>query len=62
MVESMYEQLMDGHTAAAADLLPSASNKDGGPKRGNDSKGALGLSFRFAAKDYAAGAADATAW
>ena len=36
MVESMYEQLMDGHTAAAADLLPNATNKDGG--RGDEAR------------------------
>jgi hypothetical protein len=41
MVESMYKQLMDGHTAAAAALLPDATNKDGGhggPKHADDSK------------------------
>ncbi len=56
---------MDGHTAAAADLLPNATNKDGG--RGGRStptirKELLRLSFRFADKDQSAGAADATAW
>jgi hypothetical protein len=52
MVESMYERLMDGYTAAAADLLPNATNKDGGwgPKLANDSKRAFGLRFRFADK------------
>jgi len=30
MVESMYEQLMDGHAEAAADWLRNATNKDGG--------------------------------
>jgi hypothetical protein len=46
--------LMDGHTAAAADLPPNATNKDGG--MGGRStptirKELFGLSFRFADKD-----------
>jgi integrase len=31
MVESMYEELMHGQTAASADLLPNATNEDGRP-------------------------------
>ena len=31
MVESMYEELMDSQAAASADLLPNATNEDGGP-------------------------------
>ena len=31
MVESMYEELMHGQTAASADLLPNATNEDGSP-------------------------------
>jgi hypothetical protein len=52
-VESMYEQLMDGYTAAA-DLLPNATNKDGGmggEARQRFEKSFLGFSFRFADKD-----------
>ena len=30
MVESMYEELMHGQAAASADLLPNATNEDGG--------------------------------
>jgi len=51
MVESMYEQLMDRHAAAAADLLPNATNKDegwGGRSTPTIRKGLFGLSFRFA--------------
>ena len=33
MVESMYEELMDGQAAASADLLPNATNEDGEPYR-----------------------------
>ena len=48
MVESMYEQLMDRHPAAAADLLPNATHKDGGMggrSNANDSKGAFWAQF-----------------
>jgi hypothetical protein len=49
MVESMYEQLMDRHAAAAADLLPNATNMDGGGRSTSTiRKGVFGLSFRFA--------------
>jgi hypothetical protein len=49
MVESMYEQLMDGHTAAAADLLPNATNKDRG--RGDEARQRFERSSWAAAKD-----------
>jgi hypothetical protein len=52
MVESMYEQLMDRHAAAAADLLSNATNnKDGSmaaEARQRFKKELFGLSFPFA--------------
>jgi hypothetical protein len=49
--KSIYEQLMNRHAAAAADLLPNATKKDGrmgGQSTPTIRKGLFGLSCRFA--------------